>query len=229
MTAGFTDKLILLKGYLKMAAGIDNLQLPFFVVPDLFQPQKIVIPSGDLGNNELFYVSPTTSPKATSTSLPSTHSPYMSFSYSSTLRSGSVPVDNPELDSSNNDVPLITNSRPPSLVPEQKRLDPSIVESKSILFLLTADILPRSRSGSVRSTCFEIKSYSSMPYTDKPRPCSLFYLAKSGCRRGENCRHAHDYFLDANNFDEMRSNARNTPCPAINKGPYASGASASSA
>jgi hypothetical protein len=140
MTAGFTDKLILLKGYLDMAAGIDNLQLPSFAVPDLFRPEKIVIPSIDPGSsrgNKLVNVSPTTSPKATNTPLPSMHPPYMSSSYSSVLRSGAVPVDklfNAELDSSDNDKPFITNSRPSSLVSKQRRVDPSMVESKFVLF-----------------------------------------------------------------------------------------------
>jgi hypothetical protein len=144
VTAGFTDKLILLTGYLKMAAGIDNLQLPSFAIPDLFRPEKIVTPSIDpgssrpMGSNKPFNFSPTTSPNATTTPLPSAHPLHMSSSYSSVLRSGAVPVDklsNPELGSSDNDKPFITISRSPSSqVSKQRRVDPSMVESKSVCF-----------------------------------------------------------------------------------------------
>jgi hypothetical protein len=42
ITDGFQSKLILLRGYTDMAAGIEELGLPCMSVPDLFMPQKLV-------------------------------------------------------------------------------------------------------------------------------------------------------------------------------------------
>jgi len=41
ITAGFKHKLILLRGYSDMAAGINELELPSFSIPDLFIQQKL--------------------------------------------------------------------------------------------------------------------------------------------------------------------------------------------
>ncbi|KAJ7483296.1 hypothetical protein FB451DRAFT_1234011 [Mycena latifolia] len=41
ITSGFKEKLVLLKSYTEMAAGIASLGLPSFAIPDLFMPQKI--------------------------------------------------------------------------------------------------------------------------------------------------------------------------------------------
>lgn len=45
ITAGFKQKLTLLRSYTDMAAGIIELGLPSFDIPDLFIPQKLLIPS----------------------------------------------------------------------------------------------------------------------------------------------------------------------------------------
>ncbi|KAJ7283789.1 hypothetical protein C8J57DRAFT_1293593 [Mycena rebaudengoi] len=42
ITAGFRDKLILLKGYTQMATEIADLGLPSLTIPDLFIPQKLI-------------------------------------------------------------------------------------------------------------------------------------------------------------------------------------------
>ena len=44
ITAGFKDKLILLRGYTDMAAGMSDLNLPYFNIPDLFMSKKLVVP-----------------------------------------------------------------------------------------------------------------------------------------------------------------------------------------
>jgi len=50
ITAGFKDKLILLKSYTEMAGGIAALGLPSLAIPDLFMPHKIEdIPSSPTG------------------------------------------------------------------------------------------------------------------------------------------------------------------------------------
>ncbi|KXN86378.1 hypothetical protein AN958_10240 [Leucoagaricus sp. SymC.cos] len=50
----------------------------------------------------------------------------------------------------------------------------------------------------------------------KPPPCTLFYLADN-CKHGGDCRYAHDYILDASHYEEMRKNAKKSPCPATNR------------
>ena len=51
ITAGFKQKLILLRGYADMAAAINELEIPSFNIPELFIPQKLgVIPSPKQSN-----------------------------------------------------------------------------------------------------------------------------------------------------------------------------------
>jgi hypothetical protein len=51
--------------------------------------------------------------------------------------------------------------------------------------------------------------------TETPRPCTFFYL--SLCKQGDKCTYGHDYFLTAENYAELRANAKKSPCPSINK------------
>lgn len=50
----------------------------------------------------------------------------------------------------------------------------------------------------------------------KPPPCTLFYLADN-CKHGPECRYAHDYILDAGHYEEMKNNAKKSPCPNANR------------
>ena len=61
ITAGFKHKLILLRGYADMAAGITELELPSFSIPDLFIPQKLT-PVATTGTTVQFNPTPTNSP-----------------------------------------------------------------------------------------------------------------------------------------------------------------------
>ncbi|KAG6817200.1 hypothetical protein H0H87_011558 [Tephrocybe sp. NHM501043] len=45
ITAGFKQKLILLRSYTEMAAGIVDFELPVLTIPDLFLERKIIIPA----------------------------------------------------------------------------------------------------------------------------------------------------------------------------------------
>ena len=51
---------------------------------------------------------------------------------------------------------------------------------------------------------------------DNPPPCTLFYL--SNCKHGAECKYAHDYILEPEHFQEIRLNAKKSPCPSRNKG-----------
>ncbi|KAJ8463519.1 hypothetical protein ONZ45_g17556 [Pleurotus djamor] len=50
----------------------------------------------------------------------------------------------------------------------------------------------------------------------KPPPCTLFYLAN--CKYGSECKYAHNYILEAEHFEEIKTNAKKAPCPSVNKG-----------
>jgi len=50
--------------------------------------------------------------------------------------------------------------------------------------------------------------------TESPRPCTFFYL--SLCKQGDRCTYGHDYFLTADNYAELRANAKKSPCPSVN-------------
>ena len=56
-----------------------------------------------------------------------------------------------------------------------------------------------------------------MPLTEDPPPCNLFYLTDY-CKHGDQCVFAHDYLLKPENLEEMRENAKKSPCAAINRG-----------
>lgn len=60
ITAGFKHKLILLPTYTEIAAGIAELELPSFTIPELFQVQKI---GTQLGGSSTSGGSPTLSPR----------------------------------------------------------------------------------------------------------------------------------------------------------------------
>ncbi len=49
ITAGYKQKLVLLKSYTEMAAGISDLDLPTLTIPDLFMKQKLGAPSAPTG------------------------------------------------------------------------------------------------------------------------------------------------------------------------------------
>jgi len=49
-----------------------------------------------------------------------------------------------------------------------------------------------------------------------PPPCTLFYLAN--CKFGSECQYAHDYVLSEDDYENIRTNAKNNPCTAILKG-----------
>ncbi|KAH6913435.1 hypothetical protein BKA70DRAFT_721530 [Coprinopsis sp. MPI-PUGE-AT-0042] len=51
----------------------------------------------------------------------------------------------------------------------------------------------------------------------KPPPCTLFYLADA-CKHESTCKYGHNYILNDENYEEMRLNARKTPCQATNAG-----------
>jgi hypothetical protein len=49
-----------------------------------------------------------------------------------------------------------------------------------------------------------------------PRPCTLHYLGQ--CRDAAKCTHGHDYLLSTEHLEELRINAKKSPCSLLNKG-----------
>ncbi|KAF9008910.1 hypothetical protein BDQ17DRAFT_85906 [Cyathus striatus] len=52
----------------------------------------------------------------------------------------------------------------------------------------------------------------------KPPPCTLYYLAS--CKHGATCKYGHDYILKPEHCEQIRKNAKRSPCPAANKGDH---------
>ncbi|EPQ60792.1 hypothetical protein GLOTRDRAFT_124541 [Gloeophyllum trabeum ATCC 11539] len=51
----------------------------------------------------------------------------------------------------------------------------------------------------------------------KPPPCNFYYLAE--CKSGDRCRYGHDYILTHDHLNEIRTNSKRSPCPAIKRVP----------
>ncbi|KAF9534146.1 hypothetical protein CPB83DRAFT_803828 [Crepidotus variabilis] len=214
ITAGFKQKLILLRSYSDMAAGIDELDLPSFSIPDLFIAQKLASNPSPVHNPSQ------PAPTSTASPVPSPRSvvqdlgvkpvaqpglevlPFNSverlevgtpkerpapLTYSSAVQATSKRAATPELDSSGS---TISSDDSEDSLP---KLRPSLAGVRSRR--LTPN-LPLSKHN--------------------PPPCTLFYL--SNCKHGSECKYAHDYILQPEHFQEIRVNAKKSPCPSRNKG-----------
>ncbi|PBK69703.1 hypothetical protein ARMSODRAFT_1018456 [Armillaria solidipes] len=214
ITAGYKQKLILLKSYTDMAAGISELDLPTLTIPELFMPQKLGQPLS---------------------SVP----PGLA-----TVRRSSFVIPRPAMPPSiTSDTPAAVQkpmapdpNGPSSAVPDQ---EPISVQRPSLPLPSYAFAISNERrsetpdldSGSDDSDDSDdlsVEAFVSSSFTSrhidphiplskhKPPPCTLFYLAN--CKHGADCRYAHDYILDSEHFNEIRTNAKKAPCPYVNKG-----------
>ncbi|KAF9483963.1 hypothetical protein BDN70DRAFT_873099 [Pholiota conissans] len=216
ITAGFKQKLILLRGYTDMAAGINDLDLPTITIPDLFLPQKLVPVGGSFSNPS------TTAPLArsipTQIVTPQVHD--VTFSAIKTpvqeafealpfasVDTEPVPSSLKTLPSYSSAVQTITQKR--AITPE---LDSSGSTSSSDG---TDDSLPVIRPSLTNAKSRRVNP--NIPLSKhKPPPCTLFFL--STCKHGAECKYGHDYILEAEHFTEIRVNAKKSPCPSKNKG-----------
>ncbi|KAG6903385.1 hypothetical protein C0995_013138 [Termitomyces sp. Mi166 len=208
ITAGFKQKLILLRSFTEMAAGIIDLELPVLTIPELFLEKKLVVPthpsqaaaakSSRTGSvecptsifTELGFSEHNQGSGATPEHTMETESPapprrfFTPSSYSSAVQVTQKRVPTPDLDSSGSTTSEVSDDLPEPSIPTFKgsrHVNPNIALSKH-----------------------------------KPPPCTLFYLAN--CKHGADCKYGHDYLLEAEHFNEIRLNAKKAPCPAINKG-----------
>jgi len=207
ITAGFKQKLILLRGYADMAAAINDLEVPSFNIPDLFMPQKLGVVPSPKQNNQALAPMPTAVPtpppctedgsiisKPYETGLevlpfasvePEVVAPKSHPSYSSVVQAPPKRVTTPELDYSASTASESGESE------NNLRQSPTMSRSK-----LVNPNIPLSKH--------------------KPPPCTLFYL--SNCKHGAECKYGHNYLLQPEHFTEIRVSAKKSPCPSRNKG-----------
>ncbi|KAF8165184.1 hypothetical protein B0H34DRAFT_227411 [Crassisporium funariophilum] len=240
ITAGFKHKLILLRGYTENAAGIDDLELPSFGIPDLFMPEKLG--SGLTAQNHPPTQTLTTIPNSRS-SLPVAFPGPVAFpvpvalpvpaSLPAVVDAGLLPkADAPVIEQVFDALPFASVERfevntpklrpsPPSYssavqTPPKRVITPELDSSGSITSSDGSDdSLPLLRP-SLTGSRSRLVNPNLPLLKHKPPPCTLFYL--SNCKHGSECKYAHDYLLQAEQFDEIRVNAKKSPCPSRNKG-----------
>lgn len=216
ITAGFKHKLVLLQGYSDMATGIKELDLPSFSIPELFMPEKLVVP----------------------------HFPQFKSPHPALLPPPTFPVQLPPALVDETMGPLFVpgpihegfdalpfaSAEPEVLAPKPK--SPASYSSAVQTGVPKRGLTPElDSSGSTSSsdgsddlnyraspTNFKSRRVNpNIPLSKhKPPPCTLFYL--STCKHGPECKYGHDYILEAEHFSEIRVNAKKSPCPTRNKG-----------
>ncbi|KAG6854998.1 hypothetical protein C0991_005927 [Blastosporella zonata] len=186
ITAGFKQKLILLRSYTEMAAGIVDLELPVLTIPDLFLERKLVIP-----------------PQVAHAVLVRSPPRVSSLEVQTTVSTPALP----ELDQ---------DSGAPGAVPE------AAAESETLQRRLS---FPPSYSLAVqkRVPTPDLDSSDSTTSEASDDPPERSIPTFRGSRHvnpnvhGAECKYGHDYLLEAEHFNEIRTNAKKAPCPAMNK------------
>ncbi|KAG6832931.1 hypothetical protein H0H92_004815 [Tricholoma furcatifolium] len=221
ITAGLKQKLILLRSYTEMAAGIVDLELPVLTIPELFVEKKLVIPMQPMQHALIGPAMPSKPSHIgsveSSTSLPS--SVVLSGLQGSCGASTPEPIPvvaNPlrrsSLPSSYSSAVQMTQKRIPT--PDLDFSDSTPSEASDDSFEPTSTFRgSRHVNPNINGTNF---IYDQPLSKHKPPPCTLFYLAN--CKHGADCKYSHDYLLEEEHFKEIRLNAKKAPCPAINKG-----------
>jgi len=185
--------LILLKSYAEHAAGFDNLDLPVLAIPGLFISQKL---AASFPIQDSFTALGNQSPPLPCLPAPDTSARIEGFQTAA--------------EPSNQGF----GSPPPTTYSRilLKKVEPSsTIDSDSSSDNNDDDGLPNHNVGGTRRLNPKLALSK-----QKPPPCTLFYLADN-CKHGSDCRYAHNYILEAEHYDEMKLNARKSPCPAVNK------------
>jgi hypothetical protein len=231
ITAGFQDKLVLLRGYTESAAGIEELGLPSMNIPQLFIPDKLSTSHAPLpGVKQSRSRSGSFVDALPPASRAPTPLPPSSLQSSCIYIDDSPPsVSDLGLDLELDPLPfapekIITCSRPPAppsyksalqmvqMVqkrPSTPELDASSTSSDTSDEPLTD---PRASPPLTRSKHVNPNIALSK---HKPPPCTLFYLAN--CKHGADCKYGHDYILQDEHYGIIRDNAKKAPCPAKNR------------
>lgn len=116
---------------------------------------------------------------------------------------------------------LVLNSKPSlasiaGSIPRSNSPLPSYSQAVNrALPALKSDHLGRPRRGSAP---VQRRPVPDVPLSkQRPPPCTLFYLADA-CKYDAECYYAHNYLLEAHHFEEIRTSAKKSPCPHVNKG-----------
>ncbi|KAG5648677.1 hypothetical protein DXG03_000023 [Asterophora parasitica] len=211
ITAGFKQKLILLRSYTEMAAGIADLELPVLTIPELFLPQKLVVPPQAA---QVAFVSKAaranSTPRIAPTCPESLPTPIALLEIDQgpaalpeqTAKTVGTPPPRPSIPASYSSALQFAPKRPPT--PE---LDNGSTASEA------SDDLPERALITLRGSRHVNPNIPLSKH--KPPPCTLFYLAN--CKHGTDCKYGHEYILETEHFAEIRQNAKKAPCPSINK------------
>ncbi|KAG5340991.1 hypothetical protein C0989_012365 [Termitomyces sp. Mn162] len=230
ITAGFKQKLILLRSYTEMAAGIVDLELPVLTIPELFLEKKLVILSHP-PQMVLNQVAPAKSSRTGSVECPVSMSTPLGSSEQDQGASAapehtmeterSDPTRRLSMPSTYSSAVQVTQKRVPT--PDLDSSGSTTSEASDDLLELPIPTFRGSRHVNPniplsKRTLYQhsVRDFALICTKDKPPPCTLFYLAN--CKHGVDCKYGHDYLLGAEHFNEIRVNAKKAPCPAINKG-----------
>ncbi|KDR83572.1 hypothetical protein GALMADRAFT_235821 [Galerina marginata CBS 339.88] len=222
ITAGLKHKLTLLRAYTDMAAGMNELELPSFNIPDLFIPQKLSIPTPQPHINSTPVVTlvplPTSPTPVPPQERAMTHRP--SFS---TIQQGfdALPFASIDIEDTTRkqiSPPHTYSSAVQTPARSPKRVvTPDLDSSGSTSSSDESDdSLPSTRAASHTNSRTRRVNPNILLSKHKPPPCTLFYL--STCKHGADCKYGHDYLLQPEHYSEIRVNAKKSPCPSRNKG-----------
>ncbi|KAF8914072.1 hypothetical protein CPB84DRAFT_54396 [Gymnopilus junonius] len=220
ITAGFKHKLTLLRSYTEMAAGMTELGLPSFDIPDLFIPQKLLaLPHSQVNSTPVTHSAPL---PASPTPAPPPESSIGHRPSISIIQQGfdALPFASADLEETTRkrvSSPPSYSSAVQTPAPPKRAVTPDLDSSSTTSSSDESDdafsstplvSLTNSRSRRVNPNIPLSKH--------KPPPCTLFYL--SSCKHGADCKYGHDYLLQPEHYNEIRVNAKKSPCPSRNKG-----------
>ncbi|TEB35594.1 hypothetical protein FA13DRAFT_1728438 [Coprinellus micaceus] len=220
ITEGHESKFILLPGYAEIAAGIKAFALPHIINSSLFLAEKLTnTPFNDLVTNATGEV-PASAPMKAGTPSPQkgTPSPQIqealpsfSFGFLDLEPSRSNPVGS---NLSYSQASMLQGperqrglSSPPGL---DSGASSASSEDWGDLPLRPAAVRPNLGPKGQRKPDPTLAMSKQVP-----PPCTKFYLTDF-CKFGGECTYSHDYVLQIDQFEEIKENAKKTPCMAIN-------------
>lgn len=224
ITSGYKEKLILLPGYSDMALGIEKLGLQSLAIPDLFLAEKINQPLVQYVADRNGAPTPPISPPPPGLVHPSI--------------AGIVKPGIAQSLKENIFTPVRRGSDPGTF------LRAALEAGVSYKSAVQGKVVTNGCEGYAKSAASSTKGTPPLPQADysdttiagtnghgspprrinpkipiwkhTPPPCTLFYLAN--CKFGSECQYGHDYVLSEDDYENIRTNAKNNPCTAILKG-----------
>ncbi|KZP24527.1 hypothetical protein FIBSPDRAFT_784327 [Athelia psychrophila] len=206
ITAGFQDKLVLLRGYTESAASIDELSLPTLTVPNLFIPDKLVTVQNGPNPGFKHGRSRSASFAGDISQAPRSLTPLPPSSLQNVCTSGAQDPK-PKIKS---ELPALEGVSAPTST--QDKVDALPFASEPAASLSRPPAPPSYKSALQAAQVVAAK----VPLSKhKPPPCTLFYIAN--CKHGAECKYSHEYILQEEHYETIRSNALKAPCPAKNR------------